>query len=129
MYGAIAHFERRLIADGTKDGIAAARARGKRLGRQPIDADKVQATWRQGFHPRRLRANLALGGPTAKSRQRASAGARAETLLLCFRRPARMFSGFDRATRGDGNPGQCMVDRKLRTILNCTTNGPCQLVS
>ena len=53
---------------------------------------------------------MALGGPrsTAKSRQRASAGARAETLLLCFRRPARMFSGFDRATRGDGSLGQCM---------------------
>jgi DNA invertase Pin-like site-specific DNA recombinase len=32
VFGAIAHFERRLIAERTKDGIAAARARGKRLG-------------------------------------------------------------------------------------------------
>jgi predicted site-specific integrase-resolvase len=30
VFGAIAHFERRLIAERTKDGIAAARARGKR---------------------------------------------------------------------------------------------------
>jgi DNA invertase Pin-like site-specific DNA recombinase len=35
VFGAIAHFERRLIAERTKDGIAAARARGKRPGRQP----------------------------------------------------------------------------------------------
>ena len=32
VFGAIAHFERRLIAERTKDGIAAARARGKRPG-------------------------------------------------------------------------------------------------
>ena len=43
IFGAIAHFERRLIAERTKDGIAAARARGKKPGRQPLDADKVQA--------------------------------------------------------------------------------------
>jgi len=36
VFGAIAHFERRLIAERTKDGIAAARARGKRPGRQPL---------------------------------------------------------------------------------------------
>jgi DNA invertase Pin-like site-specific DNA recombinase len=30
VFGAIAHFERRLIAERTKDGIAAARARGGR---------------------------------------------------------------------------------------------------
>ncbi len=47
-FGAIAHFERRLIAERTKDGIAAARARGKRPGRQPIDTDKVQAALKLG---------------------------------------------------------------------------------
>jgi DNA invertase Pin-like site-specific DNA recombinase len=40
VFGAIAHFERRLIAERTKDGIAAARARGKVPGRQPVDLDK-----------------------------------------------------------------------------------------
>src|SRR6195952_567768 len=43
VFGAIAHFERRLIAERTKDGIAAARARGKRPGRQPLDTDRVVA--------------------------------------------------------------------------------------
>jgi DNA invertase Pin-like site-specific DNA recombinase len=43
VFGAIAHFGRRLIAERTKDGIAAARARGKRPGRQRLDADKIAA--------------------------------------------------------------------------------------
>ena len=43
VFGAIAHFERRLISERTKDGIAAARARGKVLGRQPLDGKKVEA--------------------------------------------------------------------------------------
>jgi DNA invertase Pin-like site-specific DNA recombinase len=46
VFGAIAHFERRLIAERMKDGIAPARDRGKRPGRQPVDADKVQAVMR-----------------------------------------------------------------------------------
>src|SRR3546814_6883555 len=43
VFGAIAHFERRLISERTKDGIAAARAKGKRHGRQPIDMARVDA--------------------------------------------------------------------------------------
>ncbi len=43
VFGAIAHFERRLISERTKDGIAAARAKGKRPGRQPLDMARVQA--------------------------------------------------------------------------------------
>jgi DNA invertase Pin-like site-specific DNA recombinase len=43
VFGAIAHFERRLISERTKDGIAAARAKGKRPGRQPLDMKKVEA--------------------------------------------------------------------------------------
>jgi len=43
VFGAIAHFERRLIAERTKDGIAAARARGKLPGRQPLDVDRISA--------------------------------------------------------------------------------------
>src|SRR5215207_9755971 len=41
VFGAIAHFERRLIAERTKDGIAAARAKGKRPGRRPLDPAKA----------------------------------------------------------------------------------------
>ena len=33
VFGAIAHFERRLISERTRDGIAAARKRGRRPGR------------------------------------------------------------------------------------------------
>lgn len=43
VFGAIAHFERRLISERTKDGIAAARTKGKRPGRQPLDMGKVDA--------------------------------------------------------------------------------------
>lgn len=43
VFGAIAHFERRLISERTKDGIAAARAKGKRPGRQPLDMKKIEA--------------------------------------------------------------------------------------
>jgi DNA invertase Pin-like site-specific DNA recombinase len=43
VFGAIAHFERRLISERTRDGIAAARAKGRMPGRQPLDIDKVQA--------------------------------------------------------------------------------------
>jgi len=43
VFGAIAHFERRLISERTRDGIAAARAKGKLPGRRPLDGDKVSA--------------------------------------------------------------------------------------
>ncbi|WP_234885332.1 recombinase family protein [Agrobacterium rhizogenes] len=43
VFGAIAHFERRLISERTKDGIAAARAKGKLPGRQPLDMKRVEA--------------------------------------------------------------------------------------
>ncbi|MBC6445476.1 MAG: recombinase family protein [Alphaproteobacteria bacterium GM202ARS2] len=40
VFGAIAHFERRLISERTRDGISPARARGKKPGRPSIDIDK-----------------------------------------------------------------------------------------
>ena len=43
VFGAIAHFERRLISERTKDGIAAARAKGRNPGRQPLDVTKLDA--------------------------------------------------------------------------------------
>ena len=43
VFGAIAHFERRLISERTKDGIQAARAKGKLPGRQPLDMGKIEA--------------------------------------------------------------------------------------
>jgi DNA invertase Pin-like site-specific DNA recombinase len=80
VFGAIAHFERRLIAERTKDGIAAARARRKRPGRQPVDADKVQAALRlveRDCHPLRRPASSDSGDPrfTVRSLPRACVGA------------------------------------------------------
>lgn len=43
VFGAIAHFERRLISERTKDGIEAARAQGRKPGRPPIEAETIVA--------------------------------------------------------------------------------------
>lgn len=43
VFGAIAHFERRLISEHTKDGIEAARAQGRKPGRPPLEAETVLA--------------------------------------------------------------------------------------
>ena len=67
VFGAIAHFERRLIAERTKDGIAAARARGKRPGRRPLDADKIAAALslvKAGLSPTAAAKQLGLGRST-----------------------------------------------------------------
>jgi DNA invertase Pin-like site-specific DNA recombinase len=67
VFGAIAHFERRLIAERTKDGIAAARARGKRPGRQPLDPDKIAAALKlvkAGLSPTATARQLGLGRST-----------------------------------------------------------------
>lgn len=43
VFGAIAHFERRLISERAKDSIAAARAKGNKPGRQPLDMKRDEA--------------------------------------------------------------------------------------
>jgi len=43
VFGAIAHFERRLISERTKDGLLAARKRGRTPGRPSLHADTVSA--------------------------------------------------------------------------------------
>lgn len=76
VFGAIAHFERRLIAERTKDGIAAARAKGRVPGRQPVDADKVQAALKlvqAGLSPTKAASQLGLGRSTVY-REVAAAG-------------------------------------------------------
>jgi DNA invertase Pin-like site-specific DNA recombinase len=63
VFGAIAHFERRLIAERTKDGIAAARARGKVPGRHPSISTRCRrpSSWsRRACHPPRQQASSAL---------------------------------------------------------------------
>lgn len=43
VFAAIAHFERRLISERTKDGLLAARKRGRTPGWPPLHADTVSA--------------------------------------------------------------------------------------
>jgi DNA invertase Pin-like site-specific DNA recombinase len=67
VFGAIAHFERRLIAERTRDGIAAARARGKRPGRHPLDPEKIAAALelvKAGLSPTVAARQLGLGRST-----------------------------------------------------------------
>jgi DNA invertase Pin-like site-specific DNA recombinase len=67
VFGAIAHFERRLIAERTRDGVAAARARGKRPGRHPLDPEKIAAALelvKAGLSPTVAARQLGLGRST-----------------------------------------------------------------
>ena len=76
VFGAIAQFERRLIAERTKDGIAAARAKGRRPGRQPLDAERVTAALKlvaAGLSPTAAACQLGLGRSTVY-REVAAAG-------------------------------------------------------
>jgi DNA invertase Pin-like site-specific DNA recombinase len=71
VFGAIAHFERRLIAERTKGGIAAARAKGKHPGRRPLDADKIAAALslvKAGLSPTAAAKQLGLGRSTSTAR-------------------------------------------------------------
>ncbi|WP_430244232.1 recombinase family protein [Neorhizobium sp. DAR64861/K0K2] len=67
VFGAIAHFERRLIVERTRDGIAAARARGKKLGRPTLDEDKLASALKlidAGVRPAQAAEQLGLGRST-----------------------------------------------------------------
>lgn len=67
VFGAIAHFERRLIAERTRDGIAAARAKGKHPGRQPLDREKAEAALKligAGLSPTAAARQVGLGRST-----------------------------------------------------------------
>jgi DNA invertase Pin-like site-specific DNA recombinase len=67
VFGAIAHFERRLIGERTRDGLAAAKARGARAGRPPLDQDKVAAASAlvaSGLSPTAAAQHLGLGRST-----------------------------------------------------------------
>ena len=82
VFGAIAHFERRLIAERTKDGIAAARAKGKRPGRRPVDGSKVEAALKlveAGLSPTQAANQLGLGRSTVY-REIAAVGGRRVSL-------------------------------------------------
>ena len=68
VFGTIAHFERRLISECTRDGIAAARKRGRRPGRPPLDRETVstaQSLVEVGLTPGQAAKKLGIGRATA----------------------------------------------------------------
>lgn len=67
VFGAIAHFERRLIAERTKEGIIAARLKGKKLGRPSLDKEKFASALKlieTGISPTNAAKQLHIGRST-----------------------------------------------------------------
>jgi DNA invertase Pin-like site-specific DNA recombinase len=67
VFGAIAHFERRLISERTRDGLIAARAKGKCPGRPRLGTEKVEAAKAliaAGLSPTNAAKQLRLGRST-----------------------------------------------------------------
>ena len=69
IFGSIAEFERELIRDRVRPGIAAARARGRRLGRprRDVDVARVAALRAEGLSWRDVGRELGVGVATARS--------------------------------------------------------------
>ena len=68
VFGPVAHFERRLISERTRDGIAAARKRGRTPGRPPPDPETVSAARKLiegGLSPARAAKQLNIRRATA----------------------------------------------------------------
>ncbi len=67
VFGAIAHFERRLISECTKEGIQSARLRGKEPGRPILDRDTLDAAIKlveSGLSPTNIAKQLQIGRST-----------------------------------------------------------------
>ena len=67
VFGAIAHFERRLISERTKDGIEAARLKGRMPGRPTLDQEKLSSALmliESGLSPTAVAKQLNLGRST-----------------------------------------------------------------
>ena len=65
--GAIAQFERLLIAERTRDGVAAARAEGRHPGRPKLDQEKLRTALtliRNGMSPTKAARHVGLGRST-----------------------------------------------------------------
>jgi len=67
VFGAIAHFERRLISERTKDGLNAARLKGKNPGRPTLDQEKLDSALKliaSGITPTNVAKQLQMGRST-----------------------------------------------------------------
>jgi len=70
IFGSIAEFERELIRDRVKSGIAAARAKGKRLGRPKavVDSSRIAALRAQRFSWDSISRQTKVGVGTVRRR-------------------------------------------------------------
>ena len=67
VFASLAQFERRLISERTRDGILAAKAKGKMPGRPALEANKIQAAFaliRAGLSPTEAARQVGLGRST-----------------------------------------------------------------
>ena len=87
--GAVGHGERvcSVIGERTKDGLAAAKAKGRRPGRPPVDPDKRDAALKL------IEAGLS---PTEAARQ---VGLGRATVYKCWARKAQLTAGFSSPAR------------------------------
>ncbi len=69
IFASIAEFERELIRARVRSGLAAARARGQRLGRPPrqVDGWQIAALRAQGWSWRQIGRELGIGTATARA--------------------------------------------------------------
>ena len=68
VFGDIVHFERQLIAERTKDSIESACVKGKRLGRPPLNNEKLYAAFKlieASVSPPETTKQLGLGRSTS----------------------------------------------------------------
>ena len=68
IFASIAEFERELIRDRVRSGIAAAKAKGKRLGRPKatVDASRVAVLRAQGLSWRAIAGEMGVGTGTLR---------------------------------------------------------------
>lgn len=67
IFCSIAAFERRLIAERTRDGLAAAKAKGVKFGRPNVEAERIEAAMllvRGGISPTRAARQIGIGRST-----------------------------------------------------------------
>ena len=95
VFGAIAHFERRLIVERTRDGLSGARAPGKVFGRPPLDQDTLASALKlidAGVRPAQAAKQLGLGRSTLYRELAALRQTAPSTPMLC--NPEQGMSGF-----------------------------------
>ena len=71
VFGSIAHFERRLIAERTRDGLRAAEAKGRKPGRPKLEDETLssaRALVEAGLSPTRAARQLGIGRSTLYKR-------------------------------------------------------------